>query len=426
MLNIRHFFNGLQIVPRADGATAPTTQGDLAVSSVNGNLYYNNGTTTESISTDSNSQIIINKTISVASNNIIGQIDGTAAQFDPSTGNLESSITTSIELGYVHGVTSPIQTQLNAITSAAIDGLIGDVTATGPGTVTASLTATTNGTITTLSALSLSGSQVTGNISGNASNVTGVVGLINGGTGIAASSANIAYNALSPMITTGDIEYEVSNGIAGRLPIGLNNQILTVNSGVPSWKTFTALTNPMTTEGDIIYSSDNLGTPTRLPIGTTGQVLTVTSGIPSWGAGYTPQFFISSGVSSKSTAITSTSYETFSNSPAFTFIPTVSGTYKVYCSAPIYSGVTGQPVNAQIINTSGGASTLATSQGSNSVNSGTSGGGFSSVYLQTIFTLTASTSYVFDIQGQSYSGDAVYLDAMDAGITFFMFAERVL
>lgn len=45
----------------------------------------------------------------------------------------------------------------------------------------------------------------------------------------------------------------------------------------------TGLTNPMTTTGDIIYSSDGSGTPARLGIGTEGQVLAVSAGgIPEW------------------------------------------------------------------------------------------------------------------------------------------------
>jgi hypothetical protein len=43
------------------------------------------------------------------------------------------------------------------------------------------------------------------------------------------------------------------------------------------------MTNPMTTTGDIIYSSPG-STPVRLGIGSTGNVLTVASGIPSWAA----------------------------------------------------------------------------------------------------------------------------------------------
>jgi hypothetical protein len=43
------------------------------------------------------------------------------------------------------------------------------------------------------------------------------------------------------------------------------------------------MTNPMTTTGDIIYSSSG-STPGRIGIGSTGNVLTVASGIPSWAA----------------------------------------------------------------------------------------------------------------------------------------------
>ena len=41
------------------------------------------------------------------------------------------------------------------------------------------------------------------------------------------------------------------------------------------------MTNPMTTTGDMVYSSSG-STPARLGIGTTGQVVTVAAGIPSW------------------------------------------------------------------------------------------------------------------------------------------------
>ena len=43
----------------------------------------------------------------------------------------------------------------------------------------------------------------------------------------------------------------------------------------------TGMTNPMTTTGDMVYSSSG-STPARLGIGSTAQVLTVASGIPSW------------------------------------------------------------------------------------------------------------------------------------------------
>lgn len=48
------------------------------------------------------------------------------------------------------------------------------------------------------------------------------------------------------------------------------------------------LVNPMTTEGDMIFSSDDSGTPARLGIGSTGQVLTAVAGLPTWVTWLTP------------------------------------------------------------------------------------------------------------------------------------------
>jgi hypothetical protein len=45
----------------------------------------------------------------------------------------------------------------------------------------------------------------------------------------------------------------------------------------------TGMTNPMTTTGDVIYSSPG-STPVRLGIGSTGNVLTVAGGVPTWAA----------------------------------------------------------------------------------------------------------------------------------------------
>jgi hypothetical protein len=98
----------------------------------------------------------------------------------------------------------------------------------------ANVTATSNSTITTLSALSLPGSQVTGNISGNAANVTGTVAIGNGGTGQTTQQAG--FDALSPLGTAGDtLYYNGTHNVA--LGIGSTGQVLTVVSGEPAWAT---------------------------------------------------------------------------------------------------------------------------------------------------------------------------------------------
>lgn len=65
---------------------------------------------------------------------------------------------------------------------------------------------------------------------------------------------------------------------------GTNGYALTTNgTGTLSWSA--VLTNPMTTTGDIIYSSDNSGTPARLAAGTDNHILRMNGTTPNWEAG---------------------------------------------------------------------------------------------------------------------------------------------
>ena len=66
---------------------------------------------------------------------------------------------------------------------------------------------------------------------------------------------------------------------------GTTGQVLKKNTNTDMdfvWAADSAgMTNPMTTTGDMIYSSSG-STPARLGIGSAGQVLNVTAGIPAW------------------------------------------------------------------------------------------------------------------------------------------------
>ena len=70
-------------------------------------------------------------------------------------------------------------------------------------------------TIGTLTSGTVPGVLVSGDIAGNAANITGVAAVAHGGTGATTPAA--AYNALSPMTTLGDIEYESGANTASRL-----------------------------------------------------------------------------------------------------------------------------------------------------------------------------------------------------------------
>jgi hypothetical protein len=71
------------------------------------------------------------------------------------------------------------------------------------------------------------------NTTGTAANVTGVVAIVNGGTGQTTASA--AFNALSPITTTGDLILGNGANSATRLPIGANGYLLTSNGTTASW-----------------------------------------------------------------------------------------------------------------------------------------------------------------------------------------------
>ena len=81
-----------------------------------------------------------------------------------------------------------------------------------------------------------SNNLVSGQINLASSNeVTGTLPVANGGTG--ATTATAAFDALSPMITEGDIIYGGASGTGTRLPKGTAGQVLTMNAGAtaPEW-----------------------------------------------------------------------------------------------------------------------------------------------------------------------------------------------
>lgn len=134
-----------------------------------------------------------------------------------------------------------------------------------------------------------------------------------GGTG--QTTASSAFNALSPITTTGDIILGNGSNSATRLPIGTNGYVLTSNGTTASWQASTggvssfqtslnglspstSTTGAITlsgtlgassggtgqttyTTGDVLYASGSTAL-SKLGIGSTGQVLTVSGGVPTW------------------------------------------------------------------------------------------------------------------------------------------------
>jgi len=126
------------------------------------------------------------------------------------------------------------------------------------------------------------------NTTGTASNVTGTVAIANGGTGQTTASA--AFNALSPITTTGDLILGNGTNSATRLGIGANGYVLTSNGTTASWAAggsgsgtvtsvaasvpaFLSVTgSPITTSGTLAISYSG----TALPIANGGTALTTT------------------------------------------------------------------------------------------------------------------------------------------------------
>ncbi len=272
----------------------------------------------------------------------------------PVAGNITSS---TLTLKSLSNNTVLISSGSAAVQSLA-NGSAGQVLTISGGVPTWAAPAT-SGTVTSVAVsggttgLTTSGGPIT--TSGTIT-LAGTLAIANGGTGQTTAAA--AFNALSPMTTTGDITYEVSAGTAGRLGIGSTGNVLTVSGGVPTWAapatsgtvTSVAMTvpsflsvsgspitssgtlavtlsgtalpianggtgqttaaaafnalNPMTTTGDIIYESAT-NVASRLAIGSSGQVLAVSGGVPAWtsaGSGTVTSVAVSGGTTGLTTS----------------------------------------------------------------------------------------------------------------------------
>ncbi len=164
---------------------------------------------------------------------------------------LASSATTSTELGYVSGVTSAIQTQLNGKQTSGnyITALTGDVTASGPGSVASTL-ATVNSNV---------GSFAYGAFTVNAK------GLITA--------------ASNPTGTQGGLPYFSSTSALSSSAAGSSGQILrSGGTGSPTWSTATYPATAITA-GTFLRSNGtnwNVSGTTIPDTGTSGGILAYT------------------------------------------------------------------------------------------------------------------------------------------------------
>ena len=133
------------------------------------------------------------------------------------------------------------------------------------------------------------------NTTGTAANVTGTVAILNGGTG--QTTAGAAFNALSPITTTGDLILGNGTNSATRLGIGANGYLLSSNGTTASWQ-------PAPAGGVTTFSA---GTTGLTPSTATGGAVTLagTLALANGGSGQTSAQL---GMNAFAGAVTSGSY----------------------------------------------------------------------------------------------------------------------
>ena len=128
------------------------------------------------------------------------------------------------------------------------------------------------------------------NTTGTAANVTGTVAILNGGTG--QTTAGAAFNALSPITTTGDLILGTGVNTASRLAIGANGYLLTSDGTTAAWAaapaggvtTFSAGTTGLTPSSATSGAVTLAGT-LAIANGGTNSTDTATAGGAGYGTG---------------------------------------------------------------------------------------------------------------------------------------------
>ena len=229
------------------------------------------------------------------------------------------------------------------------------------------------------------------NTTGNAANVTGTVAIANGGTG-QNTKAN-AFNALSPITTTGDIIIGTGTNASSRLGIGAVGYVLTSTGTTATWQAATAT-------GVTSFTTSLSGlTPNTA---TTGAVtLAGTLGVASGGTGATTITGIikGSGTSAFSAAVAGTDY-----------LAPPSGTsiLKGNSGGALANAVAGTDYQAPITLTTTGTSGAATFVGNTlNIPQYSGGGGSSSPLVQSDTVISTSYSLAANKNAMSFGATTI-------------------
>jgi len=356
-------YTPIQLYYSSTASSTPTTgnltNGELAINITDGKLFYKDNLgaiqvigTKGGVGSSTNTQVLYNSGglvvgsanltfdgTTLTAGGLAGPFNGTVGATTANTGaftTLSASSTVSgtgfstyLASPPAIGGTAPAAgtfTTVKAIAAATQDAVNLQGRAGGSSSYVATITPTT-----------LTGNRTVTLPNADINFATGLP-IANGGTG--ATSASAAFNALSPITSTGDLIIGNGTNSATRLAIGATSgYVLTTNGVTASWQPSTGGVTSFQTDlsgltpstsstgaitlsgtlgaasggtnqstyatGDILYASAS-NTLSKLPIGsTTGYVLTVSAGgLPVWspaaGAGVTTISFGSTGLTPSS------------------------------------------------------------------------------------------------------------------------------
>lgn len=292
-------FAAVQTYTAGTGLSLITNQ--FSITNIGTAGTYGSATQTPVLTTNAQGQVtgVTNTTITPAVGSITGLGTGVATFLaTPSSANLASAITDETGTGALVFATSPTLVtpilgtpqsgnfstgtftwptfnQNTTGTASNVTGIVA-VANGGTGTATPALVAGTNvtitgtwpnqtinssnpgGTVTSVAAtvpsfLSISGSPITSSGTLAISYSGTALPVANGGTGQTTASA--AFNALSPITSTGDLIIGNGTNSATRLAIGANNYVLTSNGTTAVWAVATGsgatITNDTTTATNV-------------------------------------------------------------------------------------------------------------------------------------------------------------------------------
>jgi hypothetical protein len=197
---------------------------------------------------------------------------------------LASNTTVTPAVGSITGLGTGVATFLATPSSANLAATVTDETgsgalvfATSPTLVTPALGTPSSATLTNATGLPLT------------TGVTGTLAIGNGGTG--QITAGAAFNALSPITTTGDLIIGTGVNTASRLAIGASTYVLTSNGTTASWQaasggvtTFSAGTTGLTPSSATSGAVTLAGT-LAIANGGTNSTAAATAGGAAYGTG---------------------------------------------------------------------------------------------------------------------------------------------